>query len=179
MQQAGYSSLSKELVNEFITLGNQNIFADNELAKKLAKEAVEISLEIDYPAGEAYALNLIGILQHLEGNNEEAFVYLEKAISICEEIQDTIGLINSHSNLAAVYSGMGKVDKSIEALIVSVDHMRTLGDSLGISKVSCNLGTLFSEIGDWENAKKYYLEALRYSKGTTDVRLSGGIYNGL
>lgn len=174
-----YQKEDKTLMKQFIMNGNMNFRTDLSLSKAYGTEAYLLAQELNDPVGEGDALNLLGTVEYLKGNFDQAFVYLEEAIKIGKEISDKRLLAKSYSGIAAIYKDRGELDRCIEYLLVSVDYMKSMKDTLGTAKVTGNIANFYNYMEDWVQSKFYFKEALKYANATNDLRLRAGLCTGL
>lgn len=81
---------------------------DFDLARIHAKDALDISIEEQYPAGENYAYQVLGEIEYGAKNYEKAVEYHLKSLEIAEQINDLYQQSEITNEISRAYHELGK-----------------------------------------------------------------------
>ncbi|MCK5169653.1 MAG: tetratricopeptide repeat protein, partial [Bacteroidales bacterium] len=158
-----HAYLELSFVYKNIDLDSALIYADLALKK---------SLKIDYKKGIADACRRKGITMINLSNYKLADSLLNMAIPFYSEINEQTGIMNCYIALSAVacYKEENRlvVDYSLKALKIAEE--KNLIKKKGL--IFNNIGIAYKNMGDYENAIKYELDALRIFSKFDDKRLT-------
>jgi tetratricopeptide (TPR) repeat protein len=153
-------------------LGNLLIKLD-QLSK--AQQVFDIMLEQTIDQGEKAKLyHALGLINHTQGNNQEAIEYYEKSIEINEKILPPthLSLANSYSDIGEVYNNMSKHSQALSYHEKALDiREKTLPAN------HPDLATSYSNIGEVYNNMTKYSEALSYYKKVLEIRQKASSVN--
>lgn len=155
-------SLSKEIgdlsrsCNGQLTMAQLQIEkGDTALARKSAEEALQTSIENNYPIQEAWALRIKGILKEKENKPDEAIVYYRSSLELSEKLEDQKEQTETHKVLAGVLFKTGKTDEAIAEGLLAFALSDTIG-STGLRMESADiLSQAYERKGDYVNALFY------------------------
>ena len=126
--------------------------------------------------GIAFASNNLGTVFKVQGN-------FEKALSnflLCESIYETLGkktrMAYVQLNIGNIYLKMDEHDKAIELFQKCYEVSKSNKNFEMIIKALINLGIADNQSGNYEEAKKAYLEAIEIRKLHTDYRSLATLY---
>lgn len=139
-----------------------------------AQQAADLSREIGYNPGLAYALKNIGMGYYFEGNYIETLVYWKQSLSTFETMGDKLGVANILNNLGAVHFNEGDDARAIDYYIESLKVSEEIGDKLRIATALVNIGAVYyNKEATHEQALEYYLKALPLSEELGDLDAIG------
>ena len=128
-------------------------------AIKVSHQALDLSKQISYQEGLLYAYNNLGIAFEFDGQEDSAFIYLDKALPLAIDLGDSNALSVIKNSLGLYYLLRGNhpvalryFQESLETLeppIYFMDPMVTYN----------NIGVIHEELGDIEKATFYYDKA--------------------
>ena len=108
---------------------------------------------------------------------------LEKALTINQMINYSLGISNNYANIGKLYGSLNQHAKSIEMLTLSMDIKESMGNKYRIANGRSNLGIAYSQTHDYPNAVKNFLTAKvlyeeleHHSNLSTVCRNLGDIY---
>lgn len=136
-----------------------------------SRERAEASLALcrkrNDAAGEADALNLLGVLDYDAGRDEEARHRGEEALRL-----RTRGDHNGHAitlhNLARLADRRGDYGEARRLYEASLSHRRRAVDRRGEAETLGNLGATEHNAGEYRKAREIYQESLSLSRGLGD-----------
>jgi len=127
----------------------------------------------------AAALHNMGFLAQNNGNIPAAVNYYSQALSLREQIKDSIGIANSLNGLGYVFDDLHDLEKAKEYYTRSLQMREELGDKQGMAVSLNNLGGLYYLTKDFAKAIFYHEKAMKISK---EINYKTGIayaYNNL
>jgi DNA-binding SARP family transcriptional activator/tetratricopeptide (TPR) repeat protein len=111
-------------------------------------------------AGQARALNEIGVLRKVSGDGPGAAQILEQALGIFRELGDRAGQAHALSYLADVWRLSGDFADAARALGEALDSYRALGNERGQANALVDLGSIRIATGDYPAAAADFADAL-------------------
>lgn len=100
------------MVDSLLLLSKAEIDEHPDLAYKLADSAYHIATQVNYPKGEANALNRKGYLLNNQNKYDSALLCHRGALDIRRRIQDTLGMGYSYANLSGLFRNRGIWDRA-------------------------------------------------------------------
>ncbi len=111
-------------------------------------------------AGEATALNSVGMTFRALGRLDSADVYYRAALRIRREIGDTKGMAGTLNNIGLVFDIRGRRDSALTYYRLSLPLWRALGERWGEAMTLTNLGLMFDGLGQRDSALANFRAAL-------------------
>lgn len=130
-------------VNKLLNESKSLIGTDTAKAINLAKQAKEISGEIEYPKGEALALKNIGMVYYMQGMYGETLDFWNQSLQIFERLKDDVGISNMLNNIGAIYLNQGADAKALEYMLRSLQLAEKTGDTLRMITALSNIGGIY------------------------------------
>jgi len=121
-------------------------------AMNYARQALKLSVEIKYLAGEALAKKNEGICWFFIGNNDSASICNTKALEIFSKAGDSKGVSACYNNLGLIAQETGKYEKALEYYQLSMDIDDKLGDETGVALTLGNMADIYMYRGDVKKA---------------------------
>jgi len=143
-----------------------------EISEKL-NENNEINIKVARAVADAYYYN---------DSLEKSTQYLEYAIKIAPRNTrtDTIRLANMLNDAGLNYKYIGDVHTAKTLLLKANNLMRGISGFHGdLSDIKSNLGIVYHDLGDFDMASKYFLEALEIDYGDNDTLRKSSTLNSL
>ena len=161
-QQLLTVKLSKEVVALHIELAKE--FAQNNLPKDShihAKEALKISEKENYIKETITALFLIANSLYLKSDYREAIRLSKEALLLVETNSETSNTGILLNLLGISCCRIGDLDMSLEYHLKCLDHRKQYEEDLEIPKTLINIGNVYNDMGEYDNALSNYAEALK------------------
>ncbi len=148
-----------------------------------AKDDVTVSLEIantiNFKAGQARALSVLGGVHWGVGDYEKALAYYLESLKAYQEIGDNLGRSKILNNIGEVYKKLDEYENAQNYLLHSLNlKIELLGKDKAILAY-INLGELYTLMKDFDKAEKYFNDALGIVQNSNDLRSFSYIYDGL
>jgi tetratricopeptide (TPR) repeat protein len=166
------------LGNAYINIGNSNIILGNyDIALKDFKKAQSAysPLVNDYPEnkdfknGLARAFASTGIIYSEQSNYYLALENYRKALNLYIEIGQKTNISKAYNNIGIVYKSQLNYNKSLEYLKKALLIQQEIKDP-STAVTLTNIGVIYFELGQQENALAYYKKAEKSFAGTDNKR---------
>ena len=129
-----------------------------------AEDALESSLalrrEIADEAGESNALRSLSFLRWHQGRSREALACNERALAIDQKHGDGKSIVHDLTNLAAVLQSLDDMEGALAKLTEAL-ALDAASDPFHRMTIFYNIGNIHSKLSQYDEALKYYEEALR------------------
>ena len=146
-------------------LSAEHWYKDPALSLEYAQQAQEISKTYDCKLQLATSYRYIGINYKNKGSYAKAKQNYDQALRIAKELHDenlTSDILNS---FALMYWQSGELDQSLKTHFENLKLREGLGDSSKISITYNNIGLVYFDLDDYNNALRFFTQAQRYAKG--------------
>lgn len=152
--------------------------------------AYERSVEADLAAMKYYeaageiggvgrCLNNLGNTHYAMHQYEESLTYYHRALDISRSQQDTISLAINLGNIGKVEKNLGNLEEALEAYQeVSTIFLR-MGYKRDYAFAVQNMGLLFREKKEWQQAESYLMQALEIIQEANNPASLAGSYDNL
>ncbi len=137
----------------------EKLKAEGQLDKSIRKYESIIKFN---PTSSIHAYNEIGMIQAARGNLTEAIAAFEGAIEYNEEAKVQRSMSNIHYNIGVALGRLGRKEEASVHLQKAIQGYR---DDLvripGSAKIANRLGNVLAEVGDFDEAVKFFRRAVR------------------
>lgn len=149
-------------------------------AYKLAHNALNLSLAVNYQKGTANAYLALGYV-HLTNytRNDSASDYLNRAYDLFKKIDDNFGMGMAYFGMAYVYSFRGNLQESEKYLKTCLRLFGKLNHKRGLYNVYNSLGYINQQNKDYTAAFDYIQAAIKTAIETEDTALIADANNSL
>jgi tetratricopeptide (TPR) repeat protein len=122
-----------------------------------------LSLEQWQPADvhKAYISIDLGEVYRVLGQNEQALMYLEQGLDICQKIGDRAGAGRALTYLGRVHNPLGNKNKAKAYYKQALSVLKEVGDRAGEGLVVINLGWIYFDLGQMSRALGCYEQGLK------------------
>lgn len=157
-------------------LGSVHLTTDDPgLAFKLFMNSLALFEKVHDSSGIAKVYNILGIY-YTSRNEDSAFHYLEKAISINEGLKDQRGIVQNKGNLAWLYQQHGKADKALALNRELVDMLEAKNDSADLPVIYYNIAAHYQEQNEPGEALAWLTRSIRICEKTRDSALLSTLF---
>jgi tetratricopeptide (TPR) repeat protein len=133
-------------------------------ALQYAQQGQILAKQINFAKGEAELLRTMGNACYFMNDNEQAIVYYEEALTICEKLQYHNGMALNYYNLSIIYSRQSRVYYALNYLQKALAIWRQVEDTRRMSMVYKDIVHIYSSVGEMYLADDYAMESLRLAK---------------
>lgn len=130
------------------------------LAENLFKETRDSTVKIVALKQKAIALNNIGYIWNMTGDDDKSLLFFEQSLKIKEELGDKMGMAYSLNNIGYIHNNNGNLPKAFEYYNRSLKIREEIDDKKGIGYALNNIASLYSLQGDLKKAGEYYARSL-------------------
>ncbi len=118
------------------------------------------------------ALNLLGIIFMIKGNDPEALQYLFAALKIREENGDELGMSYTENNLGIIYLNQHSYQEALDHYTKALNIRLKYNDKSGAVASYNNIGVANDLMNNYQQALKYYSESFKLA---VEINDSSGI----
>lgn len=167
----------------YYALAKANYAADQELSIAYADSAIALAETQNLPKIKANSLNIKGVSQLIQSNFESAMETHLEALTLREELRDTVGLLESQLNIGNILYRTGNANEAAQRYRTALFYAEITGNQRGQSLLYNNLGSYFRDLYqetdenlDLDSATYYLQQSLKIK---TELNDSGGTINTL
>jgi class 3 adenylate cyclase/tetratricopeptide (TPR) repeat protein len=138
-------------------------------AKEAVEPVVDLALKLDYKKGISQIYTILGqYASHIEEDFPKAIKYLEDALTIAEEIDDTLSLLMANQWLGLNNYYMGQFDKGNKHLEKALEINKAMNNVWGICEIAGFLSSNYAEQGKVSLSYETTKEAVRMAEESGD-----------
>ncbi|MGH9838925.1 MAG: tetratricopeptide repeat protein, partial [Blastocatellia bacterium] len=112
------------------------------------------------PGKEAGAIYGIALVHQLLGEPEKALEFLERALPLYREAQDTAGMAKIYGALGVSWSGRGEHQKALSYMYEARSLLKDTGNLIILAPILSSIGAILSMLGETQKAFQTYEETL-------------------
>ena len=142
------------------TLGDTIGASDHSGAIKFFEEALSIQEQIGDVAGQAAALNEMGVQYANLGDHVTAMRNYQRSLSLYRGVDDKVHAITLLGNVANERLGLGQLEQAEQSYREVLRAAEKFGVSYNAGTAAYNLGTIRQVRGDLSGAKKWFQRSL-------------------
>jgi len=144
-------------------------YTNPDSALSFAFQALQFSRHISDSRGVAEAYRYIGVSNMLGARAQIAEAYLDTALKLFKNLQDTAGMAATYNNVGRLLSEhLGRYEESILAFEQALFLFQKLGDTEGVGSVLNYIGLNYRARGNFQKAIEYLLKGLEVRKKISD-----------
>lgn len=145
-------------------------------AEKFGNEAVALSKQIKNDTLVAQSYNDLGTLFLRIGEYDKAQNHYDKAISIRENLNDSMGLAALYSKMAVIQEIKSNYPKALEMNLKVLKIYENVGeDTMAIATLYGNISVILGNLSQVENAIKYNDKAAKFAEKLNNDQLTGTV----
>ncbi len=135
-----------------------------------ASRGYTLAKEMEYPEGMADALNRIGNVHYLLGNNDNVFENYYEAVNIAIQLEDHRRMGMYLNNIGLLYREQKQFDSAEVYMLKALSAKEQGGDPVVIASTLNNLGVLYRDIQRYDLSVEYFSKQIRILEETGDLR---------
>ncbi len=162
MTQIGMEKEKK--IHHLNALSKEFVISNPKEALRLAQEAHELSLKLDYKKGIAESLMMIGHACRTLSNYGESMPGLMKALDIYNSLCDEDGQMRVLNLLGISYFYFARYEQALENFKKSLGLAEKLQNKRLEASILNNIGEIYRELGKPKDSLDYYFSALKISE---------------
>lgn len=136
-----------------------------------AARARQLAARLDYDKGKADALNNLGVVYDIKGNQQLALKYYNDAHFAYTRLGDSANQVQTAMNIGGVYKQLGRDQRSLEHFRLALKLGHQLSNDSILSLVIYNYLLVFPEQVSQEEKQRYIRAAKAISMRYNDVRV--------
>ncbi|MEM8927918.1 MAG: tetratricopeptide repeat protein [Bacteroidota bacterium] len=126
------------------------------------------NMEVGNEKNAGIAMANIGLIHQKLNNYDEAITYYVKSDSLFKKFNFTPGRVFVLKNLGVATKNQGDLDTALEYYNTALETYKKMGLRREAGQVHDNIGNIFFEKKEYNEAVKNYHQSLRIAKGTND-----------
>lgn len=163
-------------VKDLLLLSKEYMSTSPDDAIKYSNEAMDLSADLNYAAGIAYAQKNIGMVYYNQTKYVETIEHWTESYLLFDSIGDKVNTALLLNNIGSVYMNQGDDPKALEYYFKSLQIAEQSHDDHKIAIALGNIGTIYSNNKfTYQKALGYYLKALELSEKLNDKNITGGL----
>ena len=123
--------------------------------------------------------NSMGILYKEIGQFEKSLEFHNLAKEIRKSEKDTLGWALSLTNIGSTLIEQGNIKGALDSLLISLELSKNISVDNRQYVTLVNIGVCYEKMGDYRQAKKFYIESLTDATKFKDLRGEARVYNNL
>lgn len=128
---------------------------------------------------QAMALQGMGIIHRLQGNNVKAIDCFQQALEQSRTVGNRDAVAANSNSLGICYTLISEFDKALEAYLESLAAYRSSNNQRGVMKALLNIANMYLNISDYNKALQHYQEYLALQPTHTDLSSAGKVLQGM
>ncbi|MDM9632258.1 adenylate/guanylate cyclase domain-containing protein [Robiginitalea aurantiaca] len=131
-------------VNALLNQSEGQRFSNPDSSIILARQAIELSEDINFEVGKARGFKNIGLVYGDKNDFGDALDYFNRSLAVYKKELDTAGISAIQNNIGSVHQTMGDNPKALQFFMQSLRNAEVVQDPLRIGTAFVNLGTVYS-----------------------------------
>lgn len=163
-----------------LNLKSEQLYTTNvKKSLELSSKALELSKEIDYQSGEAFASMNLAIANDIQGNSKVAIKYFQRAIQLYKLEKDEENLSYCYSQLGICYFSQYQYSNANYYHQKAINLCKKLHLEEDLANALVNQGITFTYQDKAKEAEVNFKQAIELYKKTKQLDGLGGAYNSL
>lgn len=151
---------------------------DPEKAKFYGQQAFQLASRLNDQAGQAQALNDLGIVYYATSSYDSALHHYHQALALREELKDEEGIAALHNKIGIVHQVKGNLKDALTSQLKSLRFYEKGNDSASIAKGYNNIAIIHYNLDNYQQSLEYHLKAKEIREAIGDsINLAGGLVN--
>ncbi len=165
--QLGDANLRLEALRLLATVSRER--GELDLAANYLEEAILLAQQTRLPEAEADCLNQQAGIHHFKAEYAQALDKLTKALNIVRALENQISEANFLNNIGILRTELGQYTLALEAFLGAYQLYQAEGHSpRNRAGNLASIGNLYMEMGDFDQADRYYERALAEARRVPD-----------
>ena len=133
-----------------------------------ARQAINISKDLNDLRSQAISIRLLGGVQVYQGKYDSALFYSKKAHSLSIETGDSTLISSTLNNIGFSFYHLGSYPEALENLLRSLIIKEKIKQDYGFGQTLNNIGLVYSKLKDYKTARVYFNRAIAVGERTND-----------
>ena len=142
------------------TIASDLYYVNSEKIFDFARQALELSEQINYKIGIAKAYNNLGIYYRTKGIYNKSIDYFFNSLYIMEDLNNMKGVARSYNLIGIIYYYLSNYELSLEYYNKALKLNIKQNDKKWIAGNCNNIGMIYESMGEYSKALEYYFKSL-------------------
>lgn len=160
-------------------LSREQVYGSPDKSFQLANEALTLATKIGYKRGQAYSYRVLASISATSDRYLSYSQFLQKAIKLFLELQDSVGLGNCYITEAVVYDRQLNFEQSINSYLKALPIFRNAKMQERIAVCLNNLGFVYYRMEQFEKARESLSESITINEAINNTPVLLDSYNNL
>ncbi len=156
LEKAKGNARAKPLIN----LAKMYVYHDAEKGLQYAYEALQVAQRFHDEKAEAEALQELGIISYFQGNYENSRNYLNRALTIYKNRQDTFQIYSVYGNMGVYFYLNNENDSALYYFKKAMRYFIRSNKMIPLANSYNNVGLVYLVKKEYDNALYYYKKSL-------------------
>lgn len=143
-------------------LSFNEVYTNTGEAIDFANEALHLSKQLQYTAGESVALNRLGVAYDVKGDYANALSYYHEALSISKQINEPKLIASNLSNIGLTHWHIGNSNDACKYLFSALTYFEAENNIQGQANVNNNIGMIYKSMRNYDKALVFFQKALSF-----------------
>lgn len=179
LERALPSQRDTALVNTLNKLSWEYRRTNAQKAIRFGERAGQLSRELHYWRGFAYASKNLGAIYSIGGQYPKARIHLNKALQQFSELHNHSEMGNIHNLYGLLYWETGNYDSALVSYDRALQLYKQVNDLEGVTIVYSNSGIIYYETGKLDQSLARYAKALDIAERRNDRRTLASIHTNI
>jgi len=168
-------------VMEYNRIARDLLFGVNQdfnQALHFATKGLTLAEKTGFNKGQAELHRSLGSVWFYLNDFDKALEHYQKALSICEILEDNNGIALNYYNIALIYRTQHiEPYYSLQLLLKALSHWKDAGNVTNMIEAYKSIIQLYEDVQDYNHAEAYAKEAIELAKETGKKKEQGSLYN--
>ena len=129
---------------------------------EMAKTALTLSEQLDYPEGLAVSLQSVGAIHEVTGAFDSALLYFTRALEFKKALGDSAEIAASFNGIGMVHDQLGRDESALVNYFDALRIYEQLDDASAQAMVLVNIGIVYKKQKEYAKVLDYYQKALAF-----------------
>ena len=157
-----------EALRQYVT--NDFLYANPDSAIQIAKMGIDLAEKAEFKNEIAFGFYCLGVANNYLGKTDDAIRYQNQSLEISKGIKDTTMMTKALNNLGNIYLNNSDFGKAIDCYQTCQKLLEEKENERGVAVCKNNIGLVFYDLEDYE-------QALIYLNGALDIYKNLGSEN--
>lgn len=171
--------ITPQQVDQLIQAAYESRVNDLPHSIKLAEDALQKAISINYRDAEAEIKNQLSLFHFIRCDFEKSLAFAQGALAYFEQQKNRRGIALSKYNIGSTYYRTDNFSKGLVYMLQSLKIFEDLNDYHNQARVLKSTGTVYEYFQDYASAELAYRRCVEASQRTNDLNSESNAYNPL
>ncbi|MBC8110141.1 MAG: tetratricopeptide repeat protein [Verrucomicrobia bacterium] len=144
-------------------------------AYQYANEGLVLAEKANYYPAIASGLRNIGLYRIFQGDYDASLVYLQKSLSISNELGNEKNIADNLNTIGVIYSYKGDYSNALDSYLQSLKIRERIQDKRGTGICLMNIGAVFRDKNNLKRAMEYFDKAIQIAREIKNKPLEASV----